>query len=234
MPLSLPTRIESHRFLILLVALTLLLTSFPLAREGSGATLAFQIAFEVVMVAGLVAMRASRRWVLLGALLIAPAVLTFWLGLLLPDSQLWGSRETQLVGHFTFAAYLFLLVIFVLKDLFSSTEVTNDRLCGALSTYLLLGVAWGFLYTGLEIAAPGSFAVGPGLEPVDPAGIDQRSSTLFYFSFVTLTTLGYGDVTPLGATAQMLAMWEAIVGQAYLTILVARLVGLHVSRSLAQ
>ena len=226
--------VTKRRFLFLLAALSLLLTSYPVERGSGQARVIFQACFELVLLAGLFAMRHSRAWFWLGVVLVVPAVLIFWGSVAASSVADWNSPILDSAGGCLTASFLFLLVVFILRDLFASPQVTNDRLFGALSVYLLLGVAWGFIYTAIEVHAPGSFVIGEALEPISVEGQGplHRSGQLFYFSFVTLTTLGYGDISPVGSFAQMFTMWEAILGQAYLTILVARLVGLHVSSSI--
>lgn len=230
--MSLADRVSERRFLLLFISLALLLTAYPVIDHGSAARLTFQACFELVILSGLFAMRRSRLWLLVGLSLVLPAIAVFWIATLFPDSAL-RSIAVESASNWALGLYLFQLVVFVLRDLFSSPEVTNDRLFGSLSAYILLGVAWGFLYTGLELAIPGSFRMGEGLGSIAAPTVQgpaERPSDLFYFSFVTLTTLGYGDISPVRPFAQMLVMWEAILGQAYLTILVARLVGLHISQ----
>jgi len=96
-------------------------------------------------------------------------------------------------------------------------------LVGAVCVFLLIGVIWAIAYTLLELLAPGSFA-GQAAGP--PAGWD---SGWLYFSFVTLTTLGYGDILPVSGLARTLAYMEAVVGQFYVAVLVASLVSAYVS-----
>ena len=99
--------------------------------------------------------------------------------------------------------------------------------------YLLLGVLWALVYSALELLAPESFTImvagGAGNEAMRFRA-DQAIFPLYY-SFITLTTLGYGDVVPSSPPARMLAALEAIMGQLYLAVLVARLVGLHIAQA---
>lgn len=112
----------------------------------------------------------------------------------------------------------------VLRDVFRETDaVSADTICGALSAYLLLGVGWAFAYSLLEALLPGSLH---GLRTDDVA---QGYAQYLGYSFVTLTTLGYGNVVPANARAESLAVAEAVVGQVYLTVLVARLVALNLA-----
>ena len=95
---------------------------------------------------------------------------------------------------------------------------------------MLVGLAWAFLFSLLEVLQPGSFNL-PELsaEPLDLAAMEVRRLSVFmYYSLVTLTTLGYGDITPVTPLARNLAAFEAVIGQLYIAILVARLVGLHI------
>jgi uncharacterized membrane protein len=97
---------------------------------------------------------------------------------------------------------------------------TTVVIMGGICVYLLMGFLWAFVFTILESVQPGSFQMPEGLE----AGLSSFS----YYSFVTITTLGYGDVTPVSNPARSLALLEAILGQLYIAILIARLVGTHI------
>lgn len=224
---------SNHRFFYLMAALCLLLLGFPLSEFGGvTARISYRLFFDVVVIAGLFAMRRSRPWFLTGLVLSVTSMAVTWFAIVFPDTPFAHSAPAIATANLAMGAFLLQLVAFVLRDLFSSVAVTADRLYGAVSAYMLLGVAFGFLYSGLEVLLPGSFLIGEGLDVIR---IEQseltRSSVLFYYSFVTLTTVGYGDITPVGPTAQMLAIWESLAGQLYLAILVARLVGLHIARS---
>ncbi len=84
---------------------------------------------------------------------------------------------------------------------------------------------WAFVFSVLESIHPGSFAVGE-------VQIEAGRSLFIYYSFVTITTLGYGDITPITATANSFSFLEAVTGQIYLVVLVARLVGMHIAQSM--
>jgi hypothetical protein len=99
------------------------------------------------------------------------------------------------------------------------SKVDANTIFGALCAYLFLGMSWAVIYEILLTRSPGAIAI--------PEGTGQSFSTHVYFSFTTLTTLGYGDVTPRGSVARMLAVMEALIGQVYLVVIVARLVADH-------
>ena len=116
----------------------------------------------------------------------------------------------------------------LLRHVMQAKQVDSDTLCGAVSVYLLLGIAWVLLYGVIETVQPGSFNVSSAL-----TGDESKAwADLVYYSFVTLTTLGYGDVAPLSPRVRSLAVLEAITGVFYVAILVARLVGLHIAQRL--
>ena len=99
-------------------------------------------------------------------------------------------------------------------------RVDAEKVAAAVCVYLMIGVVWQDLYILVDIFIPGSF---------NSAALSGRD--YLYFSFVTLSTLGYGDITPANGPAQAMAYTEALVGQLYLTILVARLVGLYIANA---
>jgi small-conductance mechanosensitive channel len=120
---------------------------------------------------------------------------------------------------------LALVAICVLIHIFRERRVTANLICASIVVYLIIGLVWGFAYGLLDSLQPESFSI--------PEGKLENSRLLFlYYSFVSLTTLGYGDVTPMTAPASFLSLIEAIVGQMYVAILVARLVGINISQSL--
>ncbi len=104
-----------------------------------------------------------------------------------------------------------------------------DSIFGAICAYLLLGMAWGSLYSVIEVMQPGSFqATGKMADALTSA--EARGPVLVYYSFVTMTTVGYGDITPVSPPARTLAWLEAMTGQFYIAVLVAGLVGIRLSQ----
>jgi len=115
----------------------------------------------------------------------------------------------------------------VLRFLMRAARVDGDTIYASICVYLLISLGWAFWYSLLEYVEPGSFAVANGLATFEARAITAE----LYYSLVTLTTLGYGDVVPLTTAARMSAAIEAAVGQLYVVILVARLVGINVAQS---
>jgi len=115
-------------------------------------------------------------------------------------------------------AFCLLSMTIALREVVTDTGVDANRIAGAVSAYLLLGLNWAFVYRFLVLADPGAFT---GLE----AAAGGSFLDLLYYSFVTLTTLGYGDISPVSPVARALAYLEAASGVMYVAILVASLVG---------
>jgi voltage-gated potassium channel len=128
------------------------------------------------------------------------------------------------VCFFVFALYGILCAIFV-------KHVSGDAIFGAVCGYLLLGIIWTLLYSAVETASPGSFCMSSPRHAESMAAQPIRGA-LGYYSFITLATVGYGDVTPTTPLAQTLAWMEAVTGQFYLAILVAGLVGFKVTQAM--
>ncbi len=120
-------------------------------------------------------------------------------------------------------------IVVVLRYLMQCRDADAEAIYAAISVFLLMGVFWGMIYASIGRLEPGAFSTSSGDSP--GMGIGVGSTTALYFSFVTLTTLGYGDVTPVTSAARMATALEALTGQVYLVVLVARLVGLNVAQS---
>ena len=111
----------------------------------------------------------------------------------------------------------------ILRIIVRSEKVTRETIFAAVVAYLLIALMWAFLFMILERVSPGSFSF-------PETGFRGETMQFEYLSFVTITTLGYGDITPVTDKASALVIIEAVVGQIYLVVLVAWLVGMHVSR----
>jgi hypothetical protein len=147
------------------------------------------------------------------------AILVRWTGWLYPPGTTPGLLdETALFS-------LGILCVVIGIKVFSPGTVTFDRILGAVVLYVLIGVVWAEAYQLISIRVPGAYA---GIAH-DSSSIDR--SSWIYFSFVTLTTVGYGDITPVAHAARSLAILEALIGQLYPAIVLARLVSLHVAGS---
>jgi hypothetical protein len=149
--------------------------------------------------------------------LLLPLMALYWLGTY--DIVAFSS----LGAHLLFTVFYGLLVYSFIVQIRYAKNVNTNVLFATFTLYLIIGLFWGALYTLLQELIPGSYG-GALLEKT------QNSFHVFnYFSFVTLTTLGYGDITPQTAGASSLCQMEAIVGQFYTAVVVAWLVGMHVS-----
>jgi voltage-gated potassium channel Kch len=122
--------------------------------------------------------------------------------------------------------YYTLIFFIIMRRVLDSTPVTTDKIFGAVSAYLLIGVIWAILFALFQFVNPGSFSIPEHMVSEKAWGIWS-----IYFSFVSLTTIGYGDITPLTPAAQIYAFLEAVCGQIFLTVLIARLVALHIVHS---
>jgi len=211
----------------LFVTLMIYLLAVPLVEEMFPRTKTLLDLFIVaVFMAGAYSVIKHRR-----SFFLACGLLLLGLVLTLGDFGL-RSRLWDVLGCMLLIAFMVMVLAGIVRDVMTTDQVTFDTISGALSGYLLMGILWGFAYMAIEIVWPGSFDFGGGvlstMKGSDYAG--HNWSVMFYFSFVTLTTTGYGDVTPLTSTAGQLAITEAVVGQFYMVVLVARLVALY-SRS---
>jgi hypothetical protein len=218
-----PLAFTRSPLLCLLIALLALLLLYPFFASSVMAHAVWDICSSAILLLGIYAISHVRRHLVI-ALVLAIAVLgTKWSGYVVDNAML------LLVNYGLGVIFFALTACLLLADVLSKGAVTADKIYGALCVYLLIGLTWGFMFLTLEGFQPGSFLFGQARS----SGIEKDPATLVYFSFVTLSTVGYGDITPLSPPARAFAFMEAIIGQIYLAVLVARLVGLHIASSMA-
>lgn len=209
-----PAGIRRHRFVLLLASLVLLLLLSPLLEGGPAGTLLLALLFSLVMLAAVLAASARRRtlWVALGFAI--PWLYLTWL------HPLWRADGTDLAASLLLIGLALFVLALVLGRVVRAERVGLDILCGALAVYLLIGVVWAVSYTVIEALSPGAFRLA-----APAAGTPWNQ--LLYFSLTTLTTLGYGDIVPVGPFARLWSTLEAVTGTLYLAVLIARLVSLY-------
>ncbi|MCJ7557262.1 MAG: potassium channel family protein [Gammaproteobacteria bacterium] len=207
----------SNNYLYLLLTLSAVLVLWPMLQRLTVWTGVLEgLLFLTLWFSIFAASRKPRQRAI--ALVLATIGVTIRLG--------WGLFDLQdAYMDLMYALFFFYAATLMVTHIFTASEKVNvNMIYGAVSVYMLIGLAFAFVYAGLA-----------GLDPESFSGLDQGPGArdlflqIIYFSFVTLSTLGYGDILPVSDLARPLAYAEAIAGQLYLTVLVARLVGMHIS-----
>ena len=199
-------------FLALIVGLGFVL---PVLGFGKNDEILYSDFVFSLLVASGVAIAWGRPWLFGFAAFVGSATLAVrWMAFFTPTLalQVW-------MGIWSIVAILVIALV-LLSQVFRPGPVTSYRLQGAIAVYLLFGVGWAHAYHLTGLLHPGSFNT--------PAGEIPSVLDWAYFSFITLTTVGYGDITPVKPIARTLAMGEALAGQLYLAVLIARLVAMEV------
>lgn len=219
---SLTRRLVQDRCLYLLLALLGLLLFYPAVEHGPQAQTLLLLLNSATLVAGVYAVSAIKRHVVIAVSIAIPQIaLTLGARYLGPDHV--ATRWLAISAIVLFIVFYLFTLVQVLTYVLRGVRITKDKIYGAVSVYLLIGLAWASAYTLLEVIEPGSFSNNV----VVPSEDSSTQHDFIFFSFVTLTTLGYGDITPMTARARSLALLEAVTGVLYLAILVARLVSAY-------
>lgn len=208
-----------QRHLQLLIFLLLIFVASPFVVPYYYGPIILNIIAAVVLLSATYAVSRRRSFFIFAlSVSILSIALTFWLA---AAPSFW----LVIISHSTLVILITFFAVAVLSYVMGSGKVTWDKIYGAVCAYLLFGYAWTFAYSVIEAAQPGSFV---SLTSPAPNDVVSRVMELRYFSFVTLATVGYGDIVPHRPAARTLALLEAILGQFYLVALVGRLVGLHI------
>jgi voltage-gated potassium channel len=217
-----------RRFLALLVALLMLLIIYPVLHDVFDAQIVVDVLVTLVFLAALQVVFTRGHLRALALLLGIPTLVGVWTGYFLP-----GLPRMPLAITFHVLAVLFFAftIATILRAIHRESSVSADSIYGAFCGYFLAGMAFGHLYCVIELAIPGSFR-GDADFMTQLQTEHHRHFLLSYFSFITLTTVGYGDVVPARATARALAVVEAILGQFYIAVLLAELIGKRVAQAL--
>jgi ion channel len=212
-------RLKFRRFsaVQLLIALALFFIWTPFVEEIEGGELIVSGLFSLVLLAGVIAVADRKRVLVIAIVLAIPAIAGRWISHFRP----------HLIPPAVFLVAGLILIAFVagnlLRFVFRSPSVNTEVLCASISAYLMLGLIWTMAYWLVDQLTPGgafAFNTNAGTHSIN-------GFTGFYFSFITLSTVGYGDITPVSRIARWLAAMEAMTGLLYVAVLIARLVALY-------
>lgn len=232
-------QVAPHRHSALLAALVTAFAVRPLIGDSGAGPFLFSIAELILLLVALYNINVdemvgerdslltqSKRRRRLGWLLATAAAVDRVYIIVFPHD-----RMLVVAGSICWLLFLLFVTVSELRSVLKQREITAETICMAISVYLLLGFSWALLYGIMFQLHPDSFGGLTTATDGHPVQILHVFPILGYFSLTTLSTIGFGDITPLTLQARYAAVAEGITGQFYMAILVARLVGLQMSRS---
>jgi uncharacterized membrane protein len=232
-------RLKPHRHTAMLCAIVAAFAVRPLIGDGNISTIIFFLAIVVLLIFGLyavqidelvgdeTALRVERRRnsMIFWALAVTATLLRF--------AMVYSSSPSlMLIGQLTWMLIFGFVTWSELRAVLRQKEITGEAISMAISVYLLFGVTWSFLYDVIYQIQPTAFSLNGAASALAAPG-HPVFPVLGYFSFITLTTIGYGDIAPVTLQARYAALAEGVVGQFYIAILVARLVSMQLAQTMA-
>jgi hypothetical protein len=207
-------KLQSRPELFLLLSLLLVILIYPVLDHDGLRRLVLGVLTFVPVILATFRLSQTKGWVLPSVLLMSGASLLSLASTFFPNRTLTGMKWVVL------AAFFALTVVGLFSYLRNARTILTAHLYTAISIYLLLGMQWFAVYNAIDVFRPGSFLF-------NKATIVDRQSELLYFSLVTLSTVGYGDIVPLDGEVRMLAALEGVTGVLYVAITVALLVSAY-------
>lgn len=202
--------------MILLCLISGLLLLIPILQWFVAARIILDLFITAIIISMVYVVSSNKAYFIAG---MALATITVTLLLL---QYFHASKGIAATGMIAGALFIAVVIKSILGFIIRSDTVSREIIYAAILLYLLVALMWAFGYTFLEIVDPASF----NIDLKGPAGYEL---VFQYYSFVTITTLGYGDITPVSDVAKALSVLEAVIGQLYLVVAVAWLVGMHMS-----
>ncbi len=217
-----------NRYTALLIVIVAMMLVLPLIARDELALFAMKVAVSVILVFGIYMGRRLRRDLIVGAALGIPVLVGRWLPQYSTDIRMF------LAIDILTAAFLLYITIIILTQVLSARRVTLDTIAGAMCSYCLIGLAWAFVYRAMFVINPHAFVFAAGSFHIfeNNSHSEPQLMNFAYYSFATLTTTGFGDVTPAVGVSRAISVLEAVAGQFFLAILIARLVSLEIIHSM--
>ena len=207
---------SKKRFLVLLCLILGLMVIVPILQRFIAIRIFIDIFLTAIFISMVYTFSYNKVHVIAGVFLAIVMLASLWLQYLDPNQWI------MPVGMLAGVVFVLMVIASIINLILQSEEVCREVIYAAILLYLLAALLWAFIYTFLELVDPASFNV-------ELNHSDGYLTVFQYYSFVTITTLGYGDITPVTDVAKAFSVLEAVIGQLYLVVAVAWLVGMHVS-----
>jgi len=202
--------------LLVLLAINMFVLE-PVIREEARIAFLRGVLSSLLLLAGLLTMTRHKTVRIVFAIFVTLTMMVHW------TKIAFGTRALMGWDAFLLLLSMLALMVIVLAQVNRKGPVTGHRVRGAVAGYLLLGMSCAYAYTLIDVLIPGAFQ----MPAADLQSRKAQYDAFYYFSIVTLTTLGYGDITAIHPVARSVVMMEALLGQLYPAILIARLVTLQ-------
>lgn len=211
-PQDLRSAVYRNRDIFTLASLIAIILVFPYFEQSTVGDILFVCLFSALLLAALYEVSDSPRQVAIGVLLAIPTLLASWTDVFLP------SQSTQVAELIAITIFLTYILLAILKRVLAARVVTLTELYRAVNLYIMIGIAFGMIYTLIELLMPRSFQFTFG---------ENTFSSIFYFSFVALSTAGFGDIIAVSPIARSVVIIEMIIGVMYMAVLIGLLVNAH-------
>lgn len=223
---SVRSKLFAHRYLYLFFLLLLPYTLHPLIETETVGLIMLDISFSLVLIGSMFAVSERLHVAVFSIILLMSAMVLTWSCSVVPGMPIRLAALSVIGLAMTYTA------IYVSRNIIRRHDVTNNTIFGSLCIYLIIGYVWSFAYSILEMLHPGSFNIDNAffLHHFDDQHVFTQMYYFMYYSFMSLTTLGLGDIMPKTPAARVLTVLEAIIGQIYLVVMVSRLIGLHITQ----
>lgn len=217
---------KKYGYIFLLSSLLLMLALFPFLNQETLSQLVFNVLFSLIFIACLYTISTTKKEFCIGLAFVLPALITRWITFFSTDTT------SIIINYIATFFFLSFIIYAIFLAILHEKTVSMNTVYGATCAYLLLGITWGVVFALIDYCIPSAF-LGFEQGPFHQGYLDiltYRFENLLYYSFVTLTTLGYGDIIPVYPGAKFLSILEAVTGQLYIGTVIARLLGLYLSQ----
>lgn len=203
-----------------------MLVLFPFFNNSPTSQLLFNLSFSLILLTSLYTISITKKQFRIGAFFMLPPLITRWI------TYFSKSHTDIVIYHIVTFLFLSFIIFALCRLIFNAKKVNMNLVYGATCIYIILGITWAIVFALIDYLIPTAFSgVESGMLSrgyLDP--LTFRFENLLYYSYVTLTTLGYGDITPLAPGVKFLSVIEAIIGQLYLATVIARILGLYLTQ----